>query len=302
MNVLIAGGTGQIGRLLISRLLQDGHTVWVLSRNPQKANLPYGVQVVGWDGRSPVGWENVLAQADAVINLTGENLGAARWSAQRRILLRSSRLEPAKAIVDAISASNHRPALLLQSSAIGYYGIYQNQEVDENSPAGSDYLSQLVVDWEDASRGVEELGVRRVIARQGIVLDDHEGALPRMLLPFRLFAGGPVGSGKQWISWISRKDIADAILYLLKSETANGVYNLTSPQPLTNAEFGKTIAKVLKRPYWMPVPAFVLRILFGEMAIVVLEGQRGIPRRLIESGFRFQYADLKSALEELFIH
>ena len=302
MKVLIAGGTGQIGRLLISRMLEEGHTVWVLSRNPQKANLPHGVRVVGWDGRSPVGWQNVLEQVDAVINLTGENLGAARWSAQRKALLRSSRLEPAKAITDAIAASTHRPTLLLQSSAVGFYGISPNQEVDENSPAGSDYLSQLVVDWENASQPIEELGVRRVIVRQGIVLDDREGALPRMLLPFRLFAGGPVGSGKQWISWISRKDIAGAIFFLLNSSTANGVYNLTSPQPLTNADFGKTIAKVLRRPYWMPVPAFVLRILFGEMAIVVLEGQRALPRRLIESGFRFQYADLKSALVELFSH
>jgi len=302
MKVLIAGGTGQIGRLLISRLLEEDHAVWVLGRNPQKANLPHGVQVVGWDGRSPVGWQHILEEVDAVVNLTGENLGAARWSAQRKALMRSSRLEPAKAIVDAIAASTHRPALLLQSSAVGYYGISPNQEVDENSPAGGDYLSQLVVDWENASRPVEALGVRRLIVRQGIVLDDREGALPRMLLPFRLFAGGPVGSGKQWISWISRKDIADAILHLLKSETATGVYNLTSPQPLTNEEFGKTIAKVLRRPYWMPIPAFILRILFGEMAIVVLEGQRAIPRRLLESGFRFQYSDLKSALVELFTH
>ena len=300
MNVLIAGGTGQIGRLLINLLLEDGHAVWVLSRNPQKANLPPGVQVVGWDGRSPAGWEQILEKADAVVNLTGENLGAARWSPQRKALLRSSRLEPAQAIVDAISAASHRPAVLLQSSAVGYYGIRSNQELDENSPAGSDFLSQLVVDWENASRPVEKFGVRRIVVRQGIVLDDKEGALPRMLLPFHLFAGGPVGSGKQWISWISREDIAYAMLFLLKSETANGVFNLTSPQPLTNAEFGKTIAKVLKRPYWMPVPAFFLRILFGEMAIVVLEGQRAIPRRLIDSGFHFQYADLKSTLEELF--
>ncbi|HWQ04954.1 MAG TPA: TIGR01777 family oxidoreductase [Longilinea sp.] len=302
MKVLIAGGTGQIGRLLVNRLMEDGHAVWVLSRNPQKANLPLGAQVVGWDGRSPVGWQHILEQVDAVVNLTGENLGAARWSVQRKAILRSSRLEPAQAIGNAISAASHRPALLLQSSAIGIYGIGKGQEVDENSPAGNDSLSQLVVDWEKSSLPVEKLGVRRIVVRQGIVLDDREGALPRMLLPFRLFAGGPVGSGKQWISWISRKDIADAILFLLKSETANGVFNLTSPQPLTNAEFGRTIARVLKRPYWMPVPAFILRMLFGEMAIVVLEGQRAIPSRLIESGFRFKYANLKSALEELFGH
>ncbi|GAP15134.1 TIGR01777 family protein [Longilinea arvoryzae] len=300
MKLIIAGGTGLIGRLLVSRLLEEDHQVWVLSRNPGKAKFPTQVRVVKWDGKTSAGWQPLVEQADAIINLTGENLGASRWTKRRMALLRSSRIEPAQAILQAIREASHRPTVLLQSSAVGYYGIAEDQVLDEKSSPGLDRLSQLVVEWENAIQPVDELGVRRIIARQGIVLDDREGALPRMLLPFRLFVGGPVGGGKQWISWISRRDIVDGMLFLLKSENAGGVYNLTAPQPLTNAEFGKTIAEVLRRPYWMPVPAFFLRLLFGEMATVVLEGQRVFPARLLEAGYSFHHASLRPALEDLF--
>lgn len=300
MKILIAGGTGLIGRLLVKRLLEQGHTVRVLSRNPSQAALPPGVRIIGWDGRSPEGWLPWVEEVDAIVNLTGANLGAGRWTPQRKALLRSSRLEPSQAIVDAITAAAHRPAVLLQSSAVGYYGAGLDQEMDENTPAGEDSLARLVVDWENASRPVEELDIRRIIVRQGIVLDDRAGALPRMVLPFRLFAGGPVGGGRQWISWISRQDIADALLFLLESQTAQGVYNLVAPQPVTNADFGKAIAGVLRRPYWLPVPAFALRLVFGEMATVVLDGQRVIPRRLLDAGYRFHHPDVNAALAELF--
>lgn len=300
MNILIAGGTGLIGRLLVKRLIEAGHTVWVLSRNPQQSTFPPGTSVLGWDGRTPAGWSQWIEKADAVVNLTGENLGAGRWTSQRKALLRSSRLEPAQALVDAIVAAAHRPAVLIQASAVGYYGAAQDREVDENSPAGADSLARLVVDWENVSQPVVPLGVRRIIARQGIVLDDRAGALPRMVLPFRLFAGGPVGGGRQWISWISRRDIADALFFLLQSPTAQGVYNVVAPHPVTNAAFGKTLASVLRRPYWFPVPAFALRLAFGEMATVVLDGQRAIPRRLLEAGYRFHHPELKTALIELF--
>lgn len=298
MKVLIAGGTGLIGRLLVNRLVEEDHTVWVLSRTPDRARLPAQVKVVKWDGRTPDGWQNLVELSDAVINLTGENLGAARWTQQRKQVLRTSRLEPAHAIVTAITAARHRPAVLVNSSAVGYYGARRDEVVDENTPAGKDELSRLVVDWEAATLPVEALGVRRVILRQGIVLDSREGALPRMLLPFRLFVGGPVGSGNQWISWISRRDIADAVMFLLKSDHAHGVYNLTSPNPVTNAVFGKTIASVLRRPFWMPVPAFILRLAFGEMATVVLDGQRVLPRRLLERGYVFEQSELNTALRE----
>lgn len=300
MKIIVAGGTGLIGKLLVKRLIEEGHTVWVLSRNPRQSTISPGASIIGWDGRSPAGWSQWMEAADAVVNLTGENLGAARWTPQRKALLRSSRLEPAQAIVAAITAAAHRPAVLIQASAVGYYGAGQDQEMDEESPAGADSLARLVVDWENVSKPVESLGVRRIIARQGIVLDDRGGALPRMMLPFRLFAGGPVGGGRQWISWISRQDIADSLLFLLESETAQGVYNLVAPRPVTNAEFSRTLAGVLRRPYWFPVPAFALRLAFGEMATVVLDGQRAMPRRLLEVGYRFQHVELKTALAELF--
>ncbi len=300
MKLMVAGGTGLIGRLLVNRLLEEDHAVWVLSRNPQKARFPSAVKMVKWDGRSPAGWQPLVEQMDAIVNLCGENLGAKRWTEPRLRLLKSSRIEPAQAILQAIRDASHRPAVLLQSSAVGYYGSTQAQVLDEKSAAGSDRLAQLVVDWENAAGPVDELGVRRIIVRQGIVLDDHEGALPRMLLPFRLFAGGPVGSGRQWVSWISRTDIAEVILFLLEKADASGVYNLTAPQPVTNADFGKTIASVIRRPYWMPVPEFFLRLLFGEMSKIVLEGQRVIPARLLEAGYSFHNPNLRSALTELF--
>ena len=300
MKVVLAGGTGLIGRLLSRRLAADGHAVWVLSRHAEKAGMNGPATLVKWDGRTTAGWQHWVEEADAIVNLTGENIGASRWTPQRKALLRSSRLEPTQALVQAVQASSRKPVVWLQASAVGFYGPHRDEELDETAHAGSDELARLVVDWEEASRPVEDLGVRRIVARQGIVLDDREGALPRMLLPFHLFAGGPVGSGRQWISWISRVDIAGAMAFLLQNPAAGGVYNLTAPNPVTNARFGKTIGSVLRRPYWMPVPAFAMRLLFGEMATVVLDGQRVIPRRLLEAGYEFQHPDLNTALQDLF--
>lgn len=300
MRVMIAGGTGLIGRLLVKRMLESGHSVCVLSRNPQKGIFQQPVEVVKWDGRSAAGWQPLVEEADAIVNLTGENLGAKRWTAERMKLLRSSRIDPARAILEGIQMASHRPGVLIQASAVGYYGNTKDQVVDETFPAGRDSLSQLVVEWEDVSKPIEELGVRRIIIRQGIVLDDRAGALPRMFMPFRYYLGGPVGGGKQWISWISRRDVAGAILFLLNLDGASGIYNLSAPQSMTNAEFGKTIASVSRRPYWMPAPAFLLKLLFGEMARVVLEGQRVSPLRLLAAGYRFEYPHLQPALEEVF--
>lgn len=301
MKIIIAGGTGLIGRLLTQKLIAEGHFVWVLSRRSGNPGTEGQTQMVKWDGRTTHGWQQLVEEADAIVNLAGENLGASRWTPKRKALLRSSRIEPALALVEAVRLAEHKPSVWLQASAVGYYGHHDEEEIDENSPSGSDELARLVVDWEDASQAVEGLGVRRIIMRQGIVLDDKEGALPRMLLPYRFFAGGPVGTGRQWISWISRNDIAEAMAFLLKNEQAHGVYNLTAPNPLTNADFGKTIAQVLHRPYWMPVPAIAMKAIFGEMATVVLDGQRVIPRRLLESGYQFRHPDLKSALQALFM-
>lgn len=299
MKVLIAGGTGLIGKALALALTESGNQVWVLSRSPEKAQMTARVQVTAWDGKSPQGWGQLINEMDAIINLAGASIGTQRWTENRKDEIRESRLNAGQAIVDAVKMASNVPRLLVQASAVGYYGTSSDLPLDEVSPAGSDFLSKICVEWEASTRPVEELGVRRVVIRTGVVLDRHEGALARILLPFYLFAGGPLGSGRQWLPWIHIKDEVDAIRFLMADETAWGVYNLTAPQPLINADFGKKIARVLKRPYWLPAPAFVLRFLLGEMSLLVLEGQRPLPRRLEAASYKFHYEEAEKALRDL---
>jgi hypothetical protein len=201
--------------------------------------------------------------------------------------------------VAAFQAANKKPAVLMQASAVGYYGPSSDQILDESSPAGTDYLGKLSVDWEAATKAVEDMGVRRILIRTGIVLDRQQGALPRMLLPFQLFVGGPLGSGKQWMPWIHLSDQVQAMRFLLQQPDASGAYNLEAPNPVTNAELGKILAAVLRRPYWMPVPAFALKLLLGGMSTLVLDGQRAVPKRLLAAGFSFKYPNLREALQEV---
>lgn len=299
MKVLIAGGTGLIGKALALALTESGNQVWVLSRSPERAQMTARVQVTAWDGKSPQGWGQLINEMDAIINLAGASIGTQRWTENRKDEIRESRLNAGQAIVDAVKMASKVPRLLVQASAVGYYGTSSDLPLDEVSPAGSDFLSKICVEWEASTRPVEELGVRRVVIRTGVVLDRHEGALARILLPFYLFAGGPLGSGRQWLPWIHIKDEVDAIRFLMADETASGVFNLTAPQPLINADFGKKIARVLKRPYWLPAPAFVLRFLLGEMSLLVLEGQRPLPRRLEAASYQFQYEEAEKALRDL---
>lgn len=300
MRVLVAGGSGWIGSALITKLVEEGDTVWVLSRRPESVQALTGVDVVGWDGRTAHGWGHLVEQMDAIVNLVGENLGAGRWTDERKGRIRSSRLDAGKAIVAAIEGASHRPQVLIQSSAIGYYGTLDDQIVTESSPAGSDFLARLCVDWEASTQPVEAMGVRRVVVRTGLVLSPTGGSLQRLLMPYRLFIGGSMGNGRQWYSWISMEDEVRALIFLLKNEAAHGAFNLTAPNPLQMKEFGKILAEVIHRPYWLPVPAFVLRLLLGEMSVLVLKGQRVIPQRLLELGFQFKYEHLRQALEAMF--
>lgn len=301
MNVLIAGGSGLIGNLLTQTFVEAGHTVQILSRSPDRVRLPAGAQAVGWDAATPRGWSHLVEKSDAVINLTGENLGGGRWTAQRQARFYSSRVNSGKAIVAAIAQAASKPTVLVQSSAVGYYGDGGDRELDESSPAGGDSLARLCVDWENSTRPVEDLGVRRVIIRTGVALAPQATVLKRLTLPFSLFVGGPVGSGRQWLAWIHMMDVVAAIQFLLANPAASGAYNLTAPQPARNTEFGKTLAKVMRRPYWMPVPALALRLVLGEMSRLVLEGQRALPRRLIEAGYSFRYDQLEAALRSLLV-
>lgn len=301
MRVMILGGTGLIGRTLTDVLNKAGDEVIILSRYRQKTNsLSSGVQVIRWED----GWQEWLEKVDAVVNLTGENIAGdrffpQRWSAERRKQIVESRIKTGKALSDALKAAKHKPEVLVQSSAIGYYGSSETQTFDESAPVGNDFLAGVCVKWENSTQPVEDIGVRRVVIRTGVVLSREGGAFPRLLLPFRFFTGGSMGSGKQILSWIHIKDEAEAIRFLISTRSAHGVYNLTAPQPVSQEIFGRLLGKVIQRPFWLPIPGFVLRGLFGEVASIVLEGQKVYPRRLLEQGFQFQYKNLENALREL---
>lgn len=299
MRAIIAGGSGLLGRALTASLLENGHEVTILSRSPDKVKLPAGAQVAGWDARTPQGWDHLISSADAVINLTGENLGALPWTNERKQRIRASRVDAGMALVEAIARSERRPRVLLQASAVGYYGTSDDERFDERSPFGSDFLSSIAVDWEASTRPVEDLGVRWAAFRSGVVLTPEGGVIPRFLYPFRLYLGGPIGSGKQWISWIHIQDEVNAIRFLLENDTASGTFNLTAPNPVTNAQFGRTLAEVIGKPFWAPIPGFAIKLLYGEMSTVVLEGQYVLPERLLKLGFHFKYKELRPALEDL---
>lgn len=314
MRVVITGGTGLIGRALAKSLASDGHEVIILSRSPERAtNLPQpdrpgsggSIRVEGWDGRTAEGWAHLADGADAIVNLAGASLSGgrllpSRWTTERKRAIRDSRLDAGQAVVEAVSQASRKPDVVIQSSGIGYYGFRGDEKVAEDAAPGDDLMARLASDdWEPSTAPVEEMGVRRAIIRSGPVLDKHEGALPSMMLPFRLFVGGPMGNGRQWLSWIHREDEVAAIRFLIEHGEAEGPFNLCSPNPLTNADFGRVMGRVMSRPYWIPVPGFAIKLAFGEVTSAVLEGQRAVPQRLLDMGFRFRFPDAEAALRDL---
>jgi len=299
MNVMIAGGTGFIGSALTRSLLADGHAVFILTRNPKQARKERGAQAVGWDGRTCEPWLDTFSEMDAIVNLAGATIGQPPWSAQRKNILLQSRIAAGVAISHAFQKASKKPKILIQSSGVGYYGANDKQPISEDRPPGTDFLASLAVDWEASTKIVDSLGVRRVITRSGIVLG-NKGILPLMALPVRMFAGGPLGSGQQGVSWIHIDDEVRAIRFLLENEKARGAYNLVAPNPLSNTDFTRFIAKALNRPYWLPVPAFALRILLGEMSTLLLDGQFAIPQRLVNLGFDFKFESAFDAFKDLF--
>ena len=305
LRIIIAGGSGLIGKALTRDFRRDNHEVIILSRNPDQAiRVDDGVKLLAWDGMTKRGWGKLVEGADAVLNLAGANLAGegffpARWTQERKQNIKQSRLNALTAIIEAIDAASEKPKALIQSSAIGYYGPRDDRPVDEAGSVGPDFMARSLQEVEQASESVEQLGVRRVVVRSGVVLTNQGGALSRLLLPFKLFVGGPLGNGRQVLSWIHIRDEVKAIRYLVENPDTSGVYNLTAPNPVTNAEMGKAIAKIMHRPYYLPVPGFALRLLFGEVATVVLDGQRVIPTRLLESGFEFDFPRIDMALENI---
>jgi uncharacterized protein (TIGR01777 family) len=307
MRVIITGGTGLIGRALAHSLAHDQHEVIILSRNPNRTSgLPAAARVVTWDARSAKGWGELADGADAIINLAGESIAGegfppSRWTAERKRSILDSRVNAGKAVLEAIKNASKKPAVLIQSSAVGYYGTYDDdRDVTEDSPAGTDFLGETCKAWEATTADVEKMGVRRVVLRTGVVLSTKGGALPMQALPFKLFAGGPLGSGKQQTPWIHIDDEVAAIRFLLGNSEARGVFNLSAPHPLSNAAFGKALGKALGRPSFFPTPAFAFQLAFGELSLLLLKGQKAIPKRLTELGFQFQYPEAEAALRDLF--
>ena len=305
MRVIITGGTGQIGRVLARELLDAGHDVVVLSRSPEAASgLPETAQLVQWDARTADGWGQLVDGDTAIVNLAGANLAGSgffpsRWTPERKQIILQSRLDAGRAVVEAVEGAHVKPQVVIQSSGIGHYGFRGDEITTEANAAGDDFLARLTVDWEASTAPVTATGVRHVVIRTGVVMDPHEGALLRLLLPYRVFVGGPMGSGRQWLSWIHPADEVAAIRFLIKNRSAGGAFNLCAPEPVTNAQFGQALSRVLGRPSWLPIPGVVLRLALGEVASTVLEGQRAVPKRLLDAGFVFRFPDTESALRDL---
>lgn len=294
MKVLIAGGSGFLGTALRTSLVEDRHDVYILTR--RSSRHPSEIQ---WDGKTTDGWGHRMNDMDAVVNLTGFGLEHWPWTQEQKRKFVDSRVLPGLALASAIQNASPRPRVFLQTSGINRYGLRGEGLADESTPAAADFLAQLTVEWEAATKSVEELGVRRVIARNAVVLARKDGLFPLMVLASRLFFGGKLGHGKQAVPWIHIIDQTNAIRFLLENENARGPFNLISPEPTSNAEFMRAAAKALHRPYWFHVPGSLLRLVLGEMSVLLTEGRFSQPKRLIELGFQFRFGKLEDALEDL---
>lgn len=301
MKIIITGGSGMVGTILTAQLTQNGHQVIILSRTPEKhqERMPAGAQVVAWDGKTANGWGQHAEGVDAIVNLAGVNIGARRWTKERKRAILESRLNAGRAVVQAIQQAKEKPKTVIQAGAVGYYGTSDDRLLSESAPAGKDYLAGVCAQWEASTAAVEEMGVRRVVFRSAVSLTVKENPLSAMLLQMRLFAGGPLGSGKQWFPWIHLEDMVSAMHYCIVNQDTSGTYNLVAPDLMTNATFEKTLARVMKRPAFMWAPGFALRLVLGEKAIVVLEGQRVDPSRLVQAGFKFAFPQAEAAIRDL---
>jgi uncharacterized protein len=296
MQVLIAGGSGFLGGALRNSLEEDGHGVFLLTRRAS-----HNTREIQWDGKTTEGWGHVVNEMDAVVNLTGYGLEHWPWTKRQKQKFVDSRVLPGRALVSAIQSAAYRPRLLLQTSGVNRYGLRGDTLADESTPPAEDFLAQLTVPWEDATKPVEDFGVRRVIIRNAVVLARNGGLFPLMTLAPRLFFGGTFGDGRQAMPWIHLTDHTNAMRFLLENENAHGPYNLISPHPTSNAEFMQAVARALHRPYWFQVPKFLLRLTLGEMSVLLTEGRYSQPKRLIELGFQFQFGQLQNAMEDLLV-
>lgn len=300
-RVVVTGATGLIGKELCRRLAEKGHEIVVFTRRPDSARraVPGAAEYVRWTPSETGPWASSIDGAWAVVNLAGASIAGQRWNEQRKREIRDSRVVGTRGIVAAIKAASRRPEVLVNASAIGYYGPRDDQPLDETAPPGHDFLAELVRQWEAEALRAEEAGVRTVMVRSGIVLDKREGALAQLMLPFRFFAGGPILPGTQWFSWIHHADEAGIFMLALEDGRARGPINATAPNPQTNRDFVRTLGRAMGRPALLPVPGFALRLVVGEFAETLVTGQRVIPAKAQELGYRFRYPTSEAALREM---
>jgi uncharacterized protein len=298
MKLVIAGASGLIGAALVDQLSRQSHRLILLSRR-QRQSTARNQRWLAWQPGQPGEWERALDGADGVINLAGESIAGRRWSGRQKELLRSSRIDATRSVVSAIANAQAKPRFLINASAVGYYGARGNEKITEESAPGNDFLANLCVDWEAEARKAEDLGVRIVLLRTGIVLANNGGALKKMVPPFKMFAGGPLGSGQQYMPWIHLEDEVALIRCLIESENPHGPFNATAPNPVTMGEFARALGTILNRPAWARLPASVLSLVVGEMADMLLASQRVIPEAALKLGFIFKYSKLTDALMSL---
>ncbi|NJN37465.1 MAG: TIGR01777 family protein [Acaryochloridaceae cyanobacterium CSU_3_4] len=304
MKVAVTGATGFVGQRLIERLQADGHGIVALVRSPEKAaklfpeNRFPKVERVTYQSQVSGAWQQALSGCDGVVNLAGEPLVGDRWTSKRKQAIIDSRAVGTQKIVEGIAAADPQPKVLVNASAIGYYGTSETAVFDESSPPGHDFLAEVCQAWEKAAQTVTATGTRLVIFRLGIVLG-MGGALAKMLPPFQLFAGGPLGTGQQWFSWVHRDDLVDFIVEALTDTSKSGVYNATAPNPVRMKELCDSLGKILHRPSWLPVPDFALELLLGEAAELVLKGQNVQPQKTQGAGFQYQYSTIEEALQQI---
>lgn len=303
MKIAITGATGLVGTRLIAKL-KDHHQIVVFTRSSIKAKRIFpassypNLEIVQYTPQESGAWQDKISGCDGVVNLAGEAISE-RWTPQHKKAILESRQIGTRKLVEAIAKAENKPQVLVSGSAIGYYGTSETATFDETSNSGNDFLAQVCQKWEAEAQAVKEYGVRLVIVRVGIVLANGGGALGKMLTPFQIGAGGPIGTGRQWFSWIHRDDLVNIIIEALNRNDLEGVYNATSPNPVKMGEFCQTLGEVLNRPSWLPVPEFVLELLLGDGAVVVLEGQQVLPKKTQASNIKYQYPELRSAIREI---
>ncbi|MEH7345735.1 TIGR01777 family oxidoreductase [Bacillus sp. JJ1532] len=300
MKIALTGGTGFIGGALAKELVKNGHEIFILTRDASIRNNTDKIKYISWlnDGDVP---EEKLEGIDGLINLAGESINSGRWTETRKKRILDSRISATREVLRILVHLNKKPKILINASAIGYYGTSPtNTFSEDSSEKGADFLSITVQKWETEAFKAKELGIRTVCCRFGIILDKTDGALPRMALPYKLFAGGKVGSGEQWVSWIHLRDVVNGIIFCMENKNMEGPVNFTAPHPVRMKEFGQILGKTLQRPHWIPAPGFALKSLLGEMSVLVLEGQKVLPEKLASNGYPFLFKHLHKALADIY--